>query len=90
MGKICAKYTSLRALSCFICDTSKKCEHGKHLGFLKNHIETEKENVSPYIFNESDVVPLLATKKRIQIISDITINKHNIKDLIIRPSTSKK
>lgn len=81
---------SLRTLSCFLCDASKECEHGKHLGFVKNQVETEKENVSPRISNELDVVPLSATKNRVKIISDITINTHNIKDFVPRPSTSKK
>ena len=57
--------TTVRNMSCFDCDASEICSHGKHVGFIQNVIDERKENAFPF-------VPDTATNKHVAVLSDIT------------------
>lgn len=40
--------TTVRNMSCFDCEASEICSHGKHVGFIQNVIDEREENALSY------------------------------------------
>lgn len=83
------RWTTMRSISCFLCDAGEICHHGKHLGFIEN-----KKSV-PDLSHVEDydvVIPLSQTKPSIPkaILSKPPCSKNEKKNISAKTTGTNK